>query len=80
MSLAAREYRPTLLLAIGAGLVLVGALSLIFPHPFERFIARNRPGTDETTRGDRETNRVWGIGTVVVGAICLVIFIVRLVA
>ncbi|MFB2580834.1 hypothetical protein ACEXQD_06255 [Herbiconiux sp. P15] len=74
-----RDYDPALLGVLGGVLLLWGVVVLVFPRPFARLRARlwrARPG--EVTAFDLLLARVAGVGLVLIGAICLLVLIVRL--
>jgi drug/metabolite transporter (DMT)-like permease len=74
---ARAAYDPALLIFFGVLLVVVGIVMLVFPRFFARLRARGWPGTREATGSDVRYARLWAIGIVVAGAICLVIALVR---
>jgi hypothetical protein len=73
----ARAYNPGLLIFCGILLLALGGLMLVFPRFFARFRRRGWPGSRETTDIDVRRTRLLAIGPLIVGAICLVIALVR---
>ncbi|SDZ33009.1 hypothetical protein [Herbiconiux ginsengi] len=74
---ARAAYDPALLIFFGILLVVVGIVMLVFARSLARMRARGWPGSREATENDVRYARLWAIGIMVVGAICLVIALVR---
>ncbi|WP_382304538.1 hypothetical protein [Herbiconiux sp. UC225_62] len=71
------EYNPGLLIFFGISFVVLGTLMVVFPRFFARMRARGWPGSRVATPADVRYARLQGGGVVLLGAICLVIALVK---
>jgi hypothetical protein len=75
---AQREYDPALLGVLAVVLLVWGLVVLLFPRSFARLRSRlTRPQSGEVSAFDLLLARILGVGLVVIGAICLLVLLLR---